>query len=239
MALTQETLRLKYAAFYEQFHLMHAELVVNGLGHRGHGPDHDMLVAGYCLLIAGDDHRLAEMAWVAAHLHSLDRFFGDAHEKVTRGMLDTTIGILGYDEPMIAKDPICGIEKEEASVVLDAVLRHGRPNEDDDSSTLVVLKDADRLANVMPYVIARSGQFQPNLPVVELGHTGFDKHPETTYRSPRSIHDDLLGCLEWHPDSGTKFAIRTQKGREIGEELFAFLRDWFALSDKHMKLAGL
>jgi hypothetical protein len=103
----------------------------------------------------------------------------------------------------------------------------------------IVLQDADRLANVMPYVIARAGQFRWKLPVVELGHTGLDMHPESSHQKPRSIHDALIACLEWHPDSGTKFAIRTPKAREIGEELFVYLREWFALSDRHMKMAGL
>lgn len=64
--LTQSELRGKYPVFYSNFTEMHNKFIQEGHGHRGHGPDHDILVAGYTLLIAGDDHRLAEMAWVAA-----------------------------------------------------------------------------------------------------------------------------------------------------------------------------
>ena len=229
MALTQEALRKKYAVFYSQFHEMHEELVSDGRGHAGHGPDHDMLVAGYTLLIAGDDHRLAEMAWVASHLHSIDRFFGDDHELITTSML---LLVENTDENL-------GFNPEDIDEIKLAVLRHARPNAEDDSMVQIVLRDADRLANVMPYVIARAGQFRWKLPVVELGHTGLDMHPESSHQKPRSIHDALIACLEWHPDSGTKFAIRTPKAREIGEELFVYLREWFALSDRHMKMAGL
>lgn len=229
MSVTQQALREKYSAFYRQFHVMHAEIIANGSGNHGHGPDHDMLVAGYCLLISEHHTDVAEMAWVAAHLHSIDRFYGEGYEEVVDRMLllvSTTDTNLGFDA-------------EEIAEIKRAVIHHDQPNEENDSLTLVFLKDADRLANVMPYVIARSGQFRPNLPIVELGLSGFDMNPNSSHRSPRSIHDDLLICLEWHPDSGTKYAIRSQVARELGEELFVYLRDWFKLSDKHMKLAGL
>ncbi len=240
MAMTQEALREKYTTFYRRFHSLHKGAIEEGSGHRGHGPDHDMLVAGYCLLIAGDDHRLAEMAWVAAHLHSFDRFAGDGAEELIDELLSHTTRQLPRDPENEGWEELPGrLPHEDILLVKTAVMRHDKPNADDDSMVQIVLQDADRLANLMPYVIARSGQFQPDIPVVEIGHTGFDRHPESTYKSPRSIHDDLLGCLEWHPDSGTKFAIRTPKAREIGGELFAFLRDWFAISDRHMKMAGL
>ncbi len=237
--LTQEMMRGKFSAFYREFVRMHTKFIQGGNGHRGHGPDHDMLVAGYTLMIAGDDHRLAEMAWVAAHLHSFDRFLGNDAEKMIDEILtlvemrDVGIGQPGWYEF------IEGFKEVEILEIKLAVMRHDKPNADDDNSVQIILQDADRLANVMPLVIARSGQFQPDLPVVELGYTGLDKHPETTYKSPRSIHDDLLGCLEWHPDSGTRFAIRTEAARELGEELFTFLRRFFELTDKHFKMAGL
>lgn len=217
---------------------MHAKLVKDGLGHRGHGPDHDMLVAGYCLRIAVNDHRLAEMAWVASHLHSIDRACGEGAEAIIDMMLSSARSYNDDSHPM---NPVefSGLDDVEIAEVKLAVMRHDKPNADDDSQVQIVLQDADRLANVMPYIIARSGQFYADRPVVEIGYTGFDKHPESTYKSPRSVHDDLLGSLEWHPDSGTKFAIRTQAAREIGEELFLFLRGWFELSHKHMQMAGI
>lgn len=220
--LIHKELRRRYSKFFNELLKIHHELNEIGLGNRGHGPEHDTLVAGYCLLIAGNDNRLAEMTWIAAHLHSLDRFFKNKYEEMINGMLAKC------EE----------LSQEEITEIKFAVMHHDQPNEDDDSALLIVLKDADRLANVMPHVIARSGQFQPGLPVIEQGYIGLEKHPLTTKRSPRSIHDDLLGCLEWHSDSDARFAIRTEVAKKIGEELFDYLRMWFTLSHKHLKMTG-
>jgi hypothetical protein len=228
LTLTQTDMRDAFPAFFSRFNEIHNMLVETGRGHRGHGPDHDMLVGGYALIIA-DLTLIAKMAWVAAHLHSLDRFYGDEHVQMTDEMLAL----------VWADDHNSGFTSDQIAMIREAVMKHGRPNEDDDNPVTVILKDADRLANMNPHVIVRSGQFQSELPVVEFGYVGFDKHPGSTYKAPRSIHDDLLGCLEWHPDSGTPYAIRTEAARPFANELYEHLTTWFTLSQKHMKLAGL
>jgi len=61
---------------------------------------------------------------------------------------------------------------------------------------VVALKDADRLANIGPNIFIRSGQFYPLLPPFDPRHIDeFD--PQSTYRSPRNVLDDIRYCLEW------------------------------------------
>ena len=208
-------------AFYQAFVQMHTDLVASGRGQRGHGIDHDLMVAGYCLQLA-EDNWISPLVWAAALLHSIDRFFGEQTEEKIDQMLDL---FLGYTEESIA------------SVKL-AVLRHDRPNSPDDSLVQVILQDADHLTNAGPLVLVRCGQFYPNLPAIELEFVGrLERAPGSTYKNPRSCKDDLLGCLDWEQD--VDFGLRTQRAKEIGVPYFNFLRQFFNLTHKQFQEVGL
>ena len=96
--------------------------------------------------------------------------------------------------------------------------------------TQVVLMDADRLANTMPTVVIRSGQFYPTIPPVrfEFFET---RDPASTYQEPTSNYEDLLGCVEW------RTWFRTEKGKELGGIHIDWLEGYLKLvADEHKKL---
>lgn len=195
--------------------------------HRGHGSDHDLLVGQFALLIA-DNEIDGMLAWVAAHLHSLDRILGAEAPVQIRELLEN------YTQACLSAEQI--------DLIYDAVIRHDTPNNPDDSVVKVLLQDADRLANVGSMVVARSGQFRPDLPVIELGYTGLTRHPDSTYHKPRSIKDDLLGCLEWDAEGewcDPKFCLRTAKAIELGRPRFQALKMVLASWAEDFEITGL
>lgn len=219
---TLNHLKKKYPNFYDAFVNTHRYLADNGQGHRGHGPDHDLMVAGYCLLIT-DNGRVGEKAWIAALLHSFDRFFGDeVEEKITE---------------MLQFLPENEFSPEELAEIREAIHRHNQPNATDDGPVQVVLQDADRLANVGPMVIYRSGQFHSVIPAIEIGFTPWKKNPASTLRKPRSGYDNMLNVLEWEADP--RFGLRLEKSKRIGKKYFDFLRSWFQLVHDQLDETGL
>ncbi len=214
--------RKKFYGLYTWIMQKHDDLGKAGKGHRGHGPDHDIMVAQYCLLIA-EDEVVAEMAWCASLLHSFDRMFGDqAEEMIILGM-DFLYGKFDHDQRQI---------------ILKAVLDHSKPNATEDSDVTVVLKDADKLANVVSTVIARSGQFYNDIPVIELGFTnGMGCHPKSTYSAPRSCRDDIVSAMGWEND--LKFGLRLSKSKELGKPKFDFLRGYFQQIEASFREVGL
>lgn len=210
-----------YGIFYEAFVQMHKDLVANGGGHAGHGVDHDLMVASYCLIIA-EDEKVSKMAWVAGLLHSIDRFFGVMSEVMINFMLNIVSN--DFDELELAE-------------IKTAILRHDKPNALDDSLTQIILQDADRLANLGPIALIRSGQCHPTLPAIELEATGVGWAKGSTYKIPLSCKDELLGHLEW--ETGPRFGLRTEKAKKIGKKYFDFLREFFELTNKQFIETGL
>lgn len=209
----------KFPAFWQAWATVHEEANKVGKGQRGHGPDHDLVVLGYCLLLAGEDQRLAEMSGCAALLHSFDRL--GAEDKIA-----STVEQLG--------DYFSG---EELVEILLGVDQHNKPNSPDDLPTQINLQDSDRLTNIGPTLIARSGQFLPTIPVIELEYQGFEKNPMSTYRQPMSVHDDVKSSLEWETDP--LFCLRSLKAREMAEKYFNFLRQYILLSKIQLEEVGL
>ncbi|MDQ5892996.1 MAG: hypothetical protein QG640_6 [Patescibacteria group bacterium] len=215
-------LRNKFSPLYDRVTAIHKGLIENQIGNSGHGLDHDLMVAQYCLLIAENDDE-AEMAWCAALLHSFDRFFSEEAEQLVHDTFRSVEDMFG---------------SVETALILVAISEHNKPNDPKDSMVTIILKDADRLANCVATIITRSGQFNSTIPAVELGYTnGKGRHPDSTYGSPRSCRDDVLSCLEW--EASEKFGIRLRKARELAKPKFDFLRQYFTQIEKSFQEVGL
>lgn len=184
----------------------------------GHDLFHDLFVAGYAVRIADDlakdaeTTELHEAAWVAAMLHSTDRFMSHA---------DLELFLPAVMNRNLGKGRRFSIAMKEQ--VVRAVLDHNKPNSPEDGPVTLILKDADRLANINPLVVIRSAQFQHNLPTHDPRHLGLQRAPGSTYRDPRTILCDLYGCIEWET------WLRLPMAQAIGAKYFEFLKTFYAL----------
>lgn len=178
-----------------------------------HGVDHDLRAANYALMIA-PDARTARLAAAAGLCHSADHMV----EKLVRELLQGDL-----------------TEDERDEVVL-AVLRHESVNSESDTPVEVTLKDADRLANLDADVIARSGQFHPDLLVVDPIH--LENDPEATYHDPRSLLWDVANCVSWTEETGP-YVLRLPKARALGASRAAFLRFYISTIHAQREEAGL
>lgn len=113
-------------------------------------------------------------------------------------------------------------------LIIGAVLNHERPNEDNDGPVTIALKDADRVVNAALDVVIRSGQFQPDLPVIDFKLLLKDKRGK--YNSRFTIIADLTDCLDWAKEG--PFYVRTQLARNMIRkrvaQLGSFLNNYVA-----------
>lgn len=204
----------RFPVLYGHIKRMHLESTT---GESGHGLDHDVLVAEFAVFICPDP-TYEDMVWVAGMLHSLDRVVGDeAAPLAIRDALE------------LLRDHFTEAQRSE---ILDAVLRHSELNRDDQSFTQVVLMDADRLANLQMAIPIRAGQFRPSIPPLEMEYLDA-MNPESTYRAPRSILDDMRHGLQWVA------WLRTPKAKELGAEAERDIRTYLELVAKPYRLLGL
>lgn len=211
----------RFAKLFSGVKDFHLEMERQRKGNQGHGIDHDVLVAGYVILIQGKKTRVTEMAWVAAMIHSIDRLAGVETESILKRLL----GLL----------PVGYFTEIEIGTILQAVREHSGPNREQDSEVKIVLQDADRLANIGACLIIRSGQLYPHIPAVEVQY--LSGNPESTFRQPRSCRDDIAFSLEW--ESGAKFGLRTHTAKLLGKPYFDFLRLFLATIKRQYEETGL
>jgi len=177
---------------------------VNFLG-GSHDLLHDLMVAAYCLQIG--DGRDAELATAAALIHSTDRRFeGWKAREILEGYL---------------MSENC-ISPTERNAIVWAVLHHSEPNNDGDSMIAIILKDADRLANLGPNMILRSPQHYNKLPVCDPKFVK-NPDPEATYKIPLTVLHDIRCALEW--TEGGKFGIRLPKARKLARKYTVLIED--------------
>lgn len=190
-----------------------------------HGPDHDQLVAGYAVLIAGHDRKLVKKAWAAARVHSVDRMLGKKGN--TRAVVSRLLRLLPKT-----------FTRRDRSEILLAVMRHSGPNQPEDNWVQVVLQDADRLANLGPALIIRAGQHYPNIPTLELGFLDPEvSNPSGTFKLPASCRDDVRNSLDF--ENNPRFWLRTPVGRALGRKYFAYLRQFLAMIRDQYAEVGL
>jgi hypothetical protein len=212
-------LRETFKDFYESVKHDHQS---NDQSHRGHGLDHDVVVAAQVLLIAPDE-RTSIKAWCAAMLHSTDRMYGDDDAKTRAVMVEHSSHL-----------PHNFFTKEEVEEIIEAALRHSELNQPDHSLTQQVLMDADRLANLMLTVTIRGGQFRPNIPAVEFEYLEGSQNPESTYRIPRSVLDNVRASIEAYIPQ-----LRIPRAIELGHEYATTLQNFISTAEKQYRDIGL
>ncbi|KKU82065.1 MAG: hypothetical protein UY07_C0004G0010 [Parcubacteria group bacterium GW2011_GWA1_47_8] len=162
-------------------------------------------------------------------LHSMDRMAKKNEDKV-EFMKNVGVIILAHLDSL----PIGYFDSEEIIEIWNSAWRHGELNQNDQSITQQVLMDADRLANLMPAVIIRAGQFLPNIPTFEFEYLAGKRNPETTYDKPRSVLDNLRNLIaEYIPK------LRTPKAKELAVEYVRTLEGFISALEESNKQLGL
>lgn len=161
----------------------------------GHDFTHALMVARYAILITegynipGEKRGyLGLLTWIAAICHNTDRLLpkGTSPEVVATQI----------EYYLLTGEVDLG--KVERELVVEAVLEHHNRNKPEDSAVTIALKDADRLANIGPNNIIRSGQLHEKLPAYDPRYVA-DPDPEATYKVPKTCLHDVLCSLEWEP----------------------------------------
>lgn len=187
--------------------------------HRGHGLDHDVTVAQLADTIAPDE-MTAHKTWCAALLHSIDHIVdADMVVEVTRMCAHSLENIFSPDE---------------GEEIVQAALLHGRVDLEEYSLTLQCLQDADMIANLMPAVVIRAGQFQPHLPAFEFEYLSEAPNPRSTYREPKSVLDDFRLMLDQYLPR-----LRLPRARELAYQYADTLRWYVVAVEKSNKGLGL
>lgn len=203
---TFEEYRNLFPDLYNEVKRIHGE---SARPHRGHGfADHNLPVALMATRIA-PDLRTADKAYVAGMLHSLDRW-------VEKGQMGFVTSIYRCLELL----PTGYFTSQETEEILDAIVKHDRKNEDDDSLTLQVLKDADRLINLEPVHIIRAAQWYHEIPAIEIEHLG-ELNPASVWGKACNVIDNLRFTLEWI--SWLRIPKAKERGEELRTELEAFI----------------
>lgn len=166
----------------------------------GHDFYHALTVAQYASLISETEH-VGILSWVAGMCHNTDRMFP---KEEVRGR------ILEYLE---SADIIDAFNDREKTLVLEAVLDHGKRNDLKDNPVTVALKDADRLGNVGQLHWLRSAQFRPHIVAVDPRFI-LETDSEATFKDPRTIVHDIKETLVWES------WLRLPKARALGKPMF-------------------
>jgi len=124
-----------------------------------------------------------------------------------------------------------GLTKEESDIVLDAVSKHNRLNEENDSPILVLLKDADRL-DMGAIGILRITKVPPNLPFYTLADF-LRKQRGTRESDLTSVLHGIERCLEWEA------MLRSPKAIEMAKRIFPFMRAFTEEVKRQLKELGL
>lgn len=210
---------------YEIIYAFHKESVANGVISRGHSIEHDLAVAAHALAI-GDSlksKKLGDMAAAAALMHSYDRF-GQSAGTVSHWSLSL------LDIYTLA----------ETASITNAVIHHDVPNDQktdrSDAVIIDVLADSDKLACLMLYNPVRSGQFDYQLPTLDLDHL-HEMTPGANYKKHNCAWDDLYAMLEW--DDNIERWFKTPYAQKLGARYGTLLRNWLEVSITQFESLGL
>ncbi|MBI3631791.1 MAG: hypothetical protein HY219_02930 [Candidatus Staskawiczbacteria bacterium] len=129
-------------------------------------------------------------------------------------------------------------------MIAEAVMQHSKWPSPKDNPVTVILKDADKLANLEPLTLAvRASQWQADLSPVNLVH--LDQYPpKCNYKKPGSILRDLVSSLEWEGECeyepGKKIPwLRIPKAVELAKPMFKLLRGLISATIHNYKAVGL
>lgn len=213
----------RYADLVQEIREIH---ISHGKFGGGHDFTHALMVARYAAMVAegynfpGDEERghLGRLAWIAAICHNADRIWPN----LTQDHIEVAVRT-----HLSATD----LNTDERQLVVDAVLEHHSLNKPQDSAVTVVLKDADRLANLGPNLFIRSGQHYHDLPAYDPRFVE-NPDPRATYPEPMTVLYDILCALEWEP------WLRCPKAIELAAPYFDFLREFKRLFEHQMWEVG-
>lgn len=194
---------------------------VDYISQRVHGGAHDfyhaLTVAQYAALIA-PNQRIARHGWCAGLLHEHPhRLFQTEH------------GVCVACERLAKHSALPSWAQSD---ILQAILAHSSKDAPQDSPLLVVLKDADRLANLGAWHWLRAAQFRPNIPTVDPRYVA-RQDPLATFKNPRSVLRDIESTLEWET------WLRLPKARELAVPLFKEIRWLKRRLEKRLVILGL
>ncbi len=221
--LTFGRLRQENWAFYEEVKRLHTQSPSKR--QRGHGMEHNVHVALHALDIMQSDYagqeRLEKLVFLAAIAHSLDRLFERGADNSFANLVHNCLELTDLNE-------------SDKSVVLESVLDHEKKNDEGriDTRVTVILKDADRVANMGAALAIRSGQFRPDIPPYEMAHLR-TSNPASTYRDPSSVFEDLRGCFEWID------WMRTERGYALIVQKAANLRKYLETVADEFEFIGM
>ncbi len=135
--------------------------------------------------------------FVSAITHSLDRLVERNDQEGFEALTHSCLELVDVGE---------GFREE----IFIAVMDHGKKNDvgRQDSLICVILKDADRIANIGAALAIRSGQFTPDIPPYEMAFLR-SVNPTHSYHNPASVLEDLRECFVWGD------WMRTSRGKEI------------------------
>ncbi len=194
-----------------------------GLISGGHDFHHALRVGQMAILVAWEEsQRMAKLAGAAGLCHNADRILerqrelkcsnvSSIDEESVRALTRIWLRFLGFTN-------------EERDLVTQAVVHHGtKPNALTDSLVLMALADADRLVNMEPDVIIRSGQHHHDIPALDPVY--FEAVPGANYRDPKTVLWDIANCITWALNEGP-YILRLPKARELGKERAAYLQNF-------------
>jgi hypothetical protein len=205
----------KFNRLYQYTLKLHSQ---NHSGAKGHGFDHDLLVAQYGAYIAPEP-RVATLAWIAGLLHSTDRVVRPERVIPT---LKKSLDLL----------PAQLVALDEKASIMEAVLKHSRKNEANDSLLTATLKDADRLANTNPTLLIRTGQFYHKKPCI-IPAILRGKGLPNTYSNPSSVFESIDFNIEWE----TWF--RLPRAKKLGKQHCQYLKKYLRDAKESYEAIGL
>lgn len=180
-----------------------------------------------------DNEEVANLAGVAGLCHNADRILQKKldidHRDVPREKVKELV--MSWLEKALVI-----IDRGDRETIFDAVIKHDGKNGDNDSQALIALMDADRVVNLDPDLIIRSGQYYHDLPAVDFIH--FLSDPEARYGNPKSVLYDIACALEW-VDEKTRVCVRTKLGKKLGAERAAGIRSFIDTLKARLEESGL
>lgn len=220
-----ERLRKGHGPYYDRVKAFHEANA--STRQRGHGMEHNVHVALHAIDIAMSDYgtigdKLAELVFLASIGHSLDRLVDRGDDAGFRGLVTECLGL------------VKNLPDNTIAAIFEAIEDHGKKNDEGrkDSTITVVLKDADRVANIGAALAIRSGQFTPNIAPYEMAYLR-TPNPASTYRDPSSVVEDLRGCFEWGD------WMRTKRGKEMFDRKAGNLHQYLALVAQEFEMIGM
>ncbi len=224
LMMTFEDYKRKFFGLYNEAKRLHNE---SPYRHTGHGVDHNVTVGMLAVLIA-PNHRTGEKAFCAALLHSLDRISDQKESQTPKERF------YGLATLCLGKLPNSLFTFGEQYEIMEAAIRHAELNQYDQSLTQQVLMDADRLANLMPAVVMRAGQFRHNIAALEFWCLDGKCNHLSTYANPQSVVDALrLNISEYIPQ------LRLPKAIELAQRYVRLLEQYLSWVEESNDEIGL